>query len=836
MSPTPHDWPRITALFDELRALDAQGRLLRLADLARARPDLADEVASLLEADTDDDFLEACEDSALGRPRPDGTTRMLGQIVGAYRIERELGRGGMGVVYEGRHVDPSLAKRVAIKTLAIGLDRPELAWRFRRERQILAKLEHANIAALYDGGTTADGVSYLVMEYVGGQRIDTWSDAQRLSIPRRLDLFRQVCAAVQFAHSKLIVHRDLKPGNIFVTDDGVVKLLDFGIAKLIAVDDDLSADENELTRAGTGPLTTAYASPEQFRGDAVTTASDVYSLGVILYRLLTGTSPYALDGLSPADARHTVSTQPPRSPSDGVTKTQPEQCGLPTVTALRNTLRGDLDAIVLMALRAEPDRRYVSADALGADILRYLKGLPVQAKPDTLRYRVRRFVGRQRGLVTAVSIAGVALVAGTLASVRSARAANEESARSQRVTRLLQEFIGSGDQNYSRFTSAPTLGQVLDSARVRVATELPDDPRARADLYRTFGNSYVSFNRPAVAKLMLDSAYMLHAAALGSNSIDAIRDLLGLAPTERALGRSDRALDQSRRAMDLLRTLTPANDSDLTRAELELASTLAVLYFDVRESPPLLRVAITRERQAKRPRWQLIARGEGVLAYALLNAQQVAAADSALRRSNDALMRDTTPTMDEILARAIHAEYAITTGHAAEAVPRVRTLLARARARFGDDHFIIPEVEGLLAMSLISSAQLIEGRSVLDAAIARTTAAQSHDPAYFANLLWQKSTLNLMSRDTAAAAEALREARHEVTRMGKQAPFFALLMSWTSAALAMAERDTAGARDHLAEAVRIGDVEIGPAHPMSQLAKTRLGLFNGRFPPRTVAR
>lgn len=390
---TPAQWARITSLFDELQPLPAGDRQARLAALAAEDHFVVDEVASLLEADTDDEFLSVGTGGV--SPRASHVSApLLGQTLGAYRIEREIGRGGMGVVYAGRHVDQSLDKQVAIKTLGIGLERPELAWRFRRERQILAKLEHPNIATLYDGGTTVDGTPYLVMEYVDGQRIDTWCNRHKLPIAARLDLFRQVCAAVQFAHTKLIVHRDLKPGNILVTDSGAVKLLDFGMAILVAGDDEATAEDTEFTRAGRAPLTTAFASPEQLRGDEVTTASDVYSLGVILHRLLSGGTPHAVDPGTAAITRDAAVGTAPRMPSETVTADHAAHCGTSSA-ALSNSLRGELDAIVLMALRREPARRYASADALAADVLRHLKGLPVHAKPDTVGYRVGKFMRRR---------------------------------------------------------------------------------------------------------------------------------------------------------------------------------------------------------------------------------------------------------------------------------------------------------------------------------------------------------------------------------------------------------------------------------------------------------
>ena len=399
---SPDQWARITELFDTIRALPAEARNARLAELATNEPAVHAELTALLQADLDDSFLA-------GRATIDPvipTDDLIGRTIGAYRIDRVIGRGGMGVVYAGAHIDPTIQKSVAIKTLALGAASPQLAWRFAREREILARLTHPNIAALYDGGMTEDGRQYLVMEYVDGQRIDTWCDERRLNVAQRIDVFRQVCAAVQFAHSNLIVHRDLKPGNIFVTNDGTVKLLDFGIAKLLTVRDDVQAPGAEHTQTGYSPFTAAFASPEQLRGEEVTTASDVYSLSVVLYRLLTGTSPYAVDGMTPLAARDVLSSAPVRTPSESITETQPAQCRRATVRDLRDELRGELDAILMMALRPEPTRRYSSVEALSDDLLRYLKGLPVIARHDTVTYRFRKFVQRQRALVVTASVAG----------------------------------------------------------------------------------------------------------------------------------------------------------------------------------------------------------------------------------------------------------------------------------------------------------------------------------------------------------------------------------------------------------------------------------------------
>lgn len=386
MSLNPGQWEHVAAEFDRLHELPADQHRRQLDALVLVDAAVAAEVESLLD-------VAARTDSRLDRNALGSFAEFhasapsfIGQRLGAYLVTRVIGRGGMGVVFEGEHTDPQFSKKVAIKTLAIGVEQPERLWRFRRERQILAGLDHPNIAALYDGGTTEDSVPYLVMEYVAGQRIDDWCETHRLTIPQRIDLFRQVCAAVQFAHSKLVVHRDLKPSNILVTHDGAVKLLDFGVAKLLSSDD----ARDETTRGGIAPLTLAYASPEQARGEAISTAADVYALGMILFRLLTGGAPYELDGRTPVESLRILSTQPPKIPSGEVTDDHAKTCGAADASSVRATLSGELDAIVLMALRKEPTRRYASVEAFSADLLRYLKGQPVQARPDTLPAGHRR--------------------------------------------------------------------------------------------------------------------------------------------------------------------------------------------------------------------------------------------------------------------------------------------------------------------------------------------------------------------------------------------------------------------------------------------------------------
>ena len=334
--------------------------------------------------------------------------------------------------------DNEFKKQVAIKLVKRGMDTQEILRRFRLERQVLAGLTHPNIAALIDGGSTPDGLPYLVMEYVDGIRIDRYCEQHKSTITERLKLFRDVCAAVQYAHGNLVVHRDLKAGNILVTAEGTPKLLDFGIAKLIRTEfDTLVAAE---TRPELRPMTLDYASPEQVRGEPITTATDVYSLGVLLYKLLTGKSPYGLAARSDSALRKAICEQEPLKPS-AVVLTD-EKAVIPDATQkidvaqeetrdkarrrLKKKLAGDLDMIVLMALRKEPLRRYASVEQFSGDIRRYLEGRPVIARSDTFGYRAARFIRRNVVAVAAATVATLTLFGATIFELRSAAAFRAE--------------------------------------------------------------------------------------------------------------------------------------------------------------------------------------------------------------------------------------------------------------------------------------------------------------------------------------------------------------------------------------------------------------------------
>jgi eukaryotic-like serine/threonine-protein kinase len=459
-------WNEIDALFEALLDLDP-ATWHEALDRAAPDPTVRRTVLRLLTATRDPDHsgptlppqaaaaaIEALDDR---QPHAPAT----GSVFGSYRLGRRIGVGGMGAVYYAERADALFSKAAAVKLLPPALASEGRRERFSAERRILARLQHPGIAALLDGGVTDDGVPYFIMEYVDGRAIDQYCDEQGLSVEERLRLFLHVCAAVDYAHRNLVVHRDLKPSNILVTASGEVKLLDFGIALLLQ--QEAGDAQGQLTQVHGAALTPAYASPEQVSGDTLTTAADVYSLGVLLYRLLTGRRPYDTAGLSAAQVERVVCQEVPRLPSETVAASNGDAPHAsderPNVDIPARRLRGDLDTIVMTALHKEPGRRYASARALADDIERHLSGHPVLARPDTFAYRASRFAARNRALVGAaaaivlflVSFSGLAAYTAVTTRAQNEAIASErdraqlESEKAETVASFMVGLFGASD-------------------------------------------------------------------------------------------------------------------------------------------------------------------------------------------------------------------------------------------------------------------------------------------------------------------------------------------------------------------------------------------------------
>ncbi|MGE0440663.1 MAG: tetratricopeptide repeat protein [Gemmatimonadales bacterium] len=522
----PARWARIEQLFDQAEKLPSDQRAAFLA--AECGPDdaLRQEVESLLAA-------AGPGDPALGAAVADAWAtaahRIDGTRIGPYQIIRELGRGGMGAVFLAERADGAYEGTVAIKVTREGMANADLLRRLRTERQILASLQHPNIARLLDGGTTDRGVPYVVMEYVEGARIDRYCDEHRLSVRDRLELIRILASAVEHANRNLVVHRDIKPSNILVTADGTPKLLDFGIAKL------LEEGDGDVTRTAIPLLTPAYASPEQIAGEQITTASDVYSLGMVCYEILTGRLPYQVSGArSAADLARIVSESQVTRPSDAVTEEPTSDVAArrsSTADQLRRTMSGDLDAILLTALRKEPERRYRSAGDFAADLGRYLEGRPVQARPDTFGYRTAKFVQRHRLGVTATVAAAAALIGAVafytnrLASERNRAVA--ERTKAEHVTAFLTSVfaLANPEETGGRQMTAVDL---LNRGAQRVRDSLDADPETQAAMMHTIAQAYVKLGQTDSARRLFDDALARRERALGPESPEVAQTLMAL--------------------------------------------------------------------------------------------------------------------------------------------------------------------------------------------------------------------------------------------------------------------------------------------------------------------
>ena len=583
--PSPERWARIEEALDA--ALDRlnEDRATLLADLCGDDADLRREVSRLLASiDRSASSFERPPAAVVEAATVAAGREQLepGKVVGAYRVIELLGRGGMGAVYLAERADGAFDRKVALKIVKRGMDSEEILRRFRRERQILARLEHPNIAGLLDGGITDDGVPYFVMELARGQPIDEWCDAQRLTIEQRIRLFIPVCDAVRHAHRSLIVHRDLKPSNILVVD-GQPKLLDFGIAKVLSAEE---GDESQATRVQERRLTPEYAAPEQVRGEPTTTATDVYALGVILYEMLTGRPPYRVQG-GMAEVERVVCTVEPRAPSIIATRdaargsaedartlaerrsTRPE--------ALRTVLHGDLDAIVLKALAKEPERRYPSVNALIDDLRRHLDGHPVEARPASRWYHFRKFVRRNRtavGLATAAALAliigsGVALWQAGIAQLESRqRLAEAERAAAARdfVVRTLSAFDpdAGGENEITR--------DVLIQTGLENLAGLAHQPDLQAVVANTLGELFFNLGDATLADSLFRGA-LVQLEPLG-NHPDLAISMIGIAEVARREVRFEDAEYWLRRALNVFRSVLPPDDPRIAETLAKLAFTL----------------------------------------------------------------------------------------------------------------------------------------------------------------------------------------------------------------------------------------------------------------------
>ncbi len=577
-------WHRLEQLFYQALDLEPAARVAFLDQACGDDSGLRNEVDSLLKSSEKTlGFLKNPVEQAVQSL----TSESLGQRIGPYQLVDLLGEGGMGKVFLATRVDHVYEQEVAIKLMHPGAKRSQgMLLRFSTERQILANLNHTNIARLLDGGVTAEGSPYLVMEYVKGIPIDQYCRQHCLTIKGRLHLFRTVCGAVEYAHKNLVVHRDIKPANILVTEEGVPKLLDFGIAKL------LSPDPNEqlLTRTTERMMTPEYASPEQVRGDQITTSTDVYALGVLLYELLAERRPFRLETKSPLEVVQVICGQDPEPPSviagDDVD---------PGSRGRARELAGDLDNIVLMAMRKEPARRYISVSALSTDIDAHLRGYPVHARTDAWAYTSGKFVRRHKAAVIATACIALALVGFSIGMGLLARRATRERLTAEREAQFLNNIFQASTPLQARGKQV-TARELLDAGAAKINTELSDQPVLQASMLDNIGHAYIALGVYDQAESLFRRAYSLRTSTSGSNAEDTASSLDGLALTLRLETKYQEAEPLFRQSLAIRQKRFGDNNA---LVEQSMGSLGECLYFESRwnEAEPLLRHALMIKHQ-----------------------------------------------------------------------------------------------------------------------------------------------------------------------------------------------------------------------------------------------
>ncbi|MGH8290604.1 MAG: protein kinase domain-containing protein [Steroidobacteraceae bacterium] len=592
----PERWQQVKAALAEALALGEPARAAYVQRLGATDPALCAELESLLRADEEagTGFLESPAAAVLEAP---SRNLHVGRRLGPYRLLEEIGAGGMGEVYRAVRVDEEYEHEVAVKLVRAGADARFIAPRLRTERQILAAFQHPNIARLLDGGTTEEGIPYLVMELIAGQPITDYCDRHRLDLETRLHLFLLVCSAVQYAHQRAVIHRDLKPSNILVTAEGMPKLLDFGIAKIL--EPGSIPVRGELTVNAIRLLTPDYASPEQLKGEPVTAASDVYSLGVILYELLTGLKPHGGRDCAPQEGPRVVLGAAPTRPSlavrgRGVASAAPQD----PPERLSRHLRGDLDNIALMALRQEPERRYATVDRLAEDLRRYLGHRPVAARSPTLRYRASMFVRRHKVGVTATALTGLALLVGIAMTAREtvvARAAlaraEDEARASQRVSDYLVSLFEEADPE-------KTGGKPLDvrtlaaRAQSELDPHLSSQPEVRARMLSAVGALHCEIGQFEPCEQDLEAALRIE-KAVGSTG-----DTLLRAQTEFRLAQAYDDAGRTREALVLLQHALPTFETQQPLDRAAVAAVWDAIGEAYLETDPLRAIAALQRARA----------------------------------------------------------------------------------------------------------------------------------------------------------------------------------------------------------------------------------------------
>jgi tetratricopeptide (TPR) repeat protein len=691
-------WNRVVELFEQASELPKAERAAFIRQAANDDNELVAEVESLLAFDHGDGAIfgghvrAAVEEAATGAAQPSL------ERIGPYRLKREIGRGGMGAVYLAERED-DFSQQVAIKLIGGFISRDALQ-RFKAERQILASLQHPNIARLLDGGATTDGTPYLVMEYVDGVPIDRFCREQQLTNHERVKLFLRVCDAISYAHRSLVIHRDLKPSNILVTADGTPKLLDFGIAKLIEQDDTGPHQTIPSMRI----MTPHYASPEQVLGTPITTAADVYGLGILLYVVLSGRRPYEINTTRAEEIERVVCHLDPPPPS-AVDSADPRV----------RQLRGDLDTIVMTAVEKVPARRFASVDSLAADLLRWLEGRPITARPVTWGYRTRRFIARHR-IGVAVAALIVLMIAGSAYAIaRSAAQARSERDAAERVTQMLIQMFSGSDPRTLRGNTI-TARELLDQGAEQIRVKLRDQPDMQARLLDAIGAIYVGLGMPERAETVLHDSMTARRSAGIVDSQPAARTMWRLAGSLHERGQHTAAEPLARAAYDMTRRLVgPVNPQSG-----ETLNTLAMILRETgrQDEAEKLFLEVTQIfRETLGPEHPMVGMGLVNTARIRIARKDLEGAERMIREAlviQRRIFGNTTGESLGLLADILEAE-----GRPEEALPLRRESLAARRVAFASvPHPLLEQTLADLARSLSALGQNEEATLLLQEASA----------------------------------------------------------------------------------------------------------------------
>jgi len=830
----PEKWDQVKELFTLALERDPEERSRFLRQACAGDDSLRAEIESLLSSfDGAGSFLEDCPAADLLSAQ---SRAIAGKKIGAYRVVREIGQGGMAVVYLGQRDDQNYRKQVAIKMVKPGIGTEQVLQRFLNERQTLAALDHSNIVKLLDGGSSEEGSPYLVMEYVEGLPIDRYCDLHRLSIDDRLRLFREVCSAVQYAHENLVIHRDLKPGNILIAKGGVPRLLDFGIAKLLNPE---CFQAPFVTRTDVRPMTPEYASPEQILGHAITTATDVYSLGVLLFELLTGHRLYRPAGQSLLEMERLVCESEFEKPSAVINRKKEKATGedeaQPAITPesvseqrgglhpaeLQRQLRGDLDWITMKAVEKDPSRRYATVSELSADIGRYLTHEPVLARPASTTYRARKYV-RRHPFGATVAVGLVLLLAGFAGTqFFQLRRITRERDRANRITEFMEGMFKVSDPSEARGNTI-TAREILDKASRDVDTGVAQDPELQAQMMQVMGDVYKSLGLFPRAQLLFERSADTRRRVLGPENPETLRSMDDLAWILNQEGHAAEAEKLQRETVATRRRIFGLQHLDTLKSMSNLAWTLDREGHYAEAEKLDREVLDVRQRVLKTDDRQTVVSMNN-LAATLGHEGHYAEAEKLKRATLDIRRRILGPEHPDTLTAMNNLAFTLQQeGHYAEAEKLQRETLGMQRRILGPEHPDTLRSMNNLANTLVNEEHIAAAEQMQREAL---SAKQRVLGPEHQDTLWAMKELAqaLQSEGRYPEAEKLQRQTLEIQRrvLGPERPNTLSTMSDLAATLSK-EGHYSEAEKLQRQAVDAMRRVLGPEHPNTLEATDRL--------------